>query len=208
LDANHNGMIDPDEASDPAAKGMLDRIFSRLGKEAHYPMAIQEIVQGYEAAIRAGGSGSARPGGPPAAMAATPPPGPGFGPPPASGGTAPSSPSGTAVASQGLASSPAASPAEAKPTPKKPSRFLRGPERLPKGLPDWFLAIDVHGEGQITMAQYCSADNWSPDVVERFNHYDLNHDGIITAAECLKVEKGAQAGAKDGPLSRAEPKVE
>ena len=72
MDTNHNGMIDPDEASDGMAKGMLDRIFSRMGKEPHYPMAISEILQGYEAYYRARGntsgggpnSGGSPPGGP------------------------------------------------------------------------------------------------------------------------------------------------
>jgi hypothetical protein len=42
-------------------------------------------------------------------------------------------------------------------------------------------------DGQITMAEF--ADHWTPDTVAEFEKYDLNHDGIITAAECLKAEK-------------------
>jgi len=57
---------------------------------------------------------------------------------------------------------------------------------LPKGLPDWFLEKNV--DGQITMADF--ATTWTPEKVAEFARYDLNHDGIITAAECLKVEKG------------------
>ena len=64
---------------------------------------------------------------------------------------------------------------------------------MPKGLPDWFLEKDANGDGQITMAEY--TDNWTPEKVAEFARYDLNHDGIITAAECLKVEKAA-AGSK------------
>ncbi len=92
IDANGNGMIDPDEANDPNAKNMLDRIFGRMGKEQHYPMAISEILQGYEAYYRARGSnggGSTSPGGSPPSGTApaagwTSPPGMGFGPPAAS----------------------------------------------------------------------------------------------------------------------------
>jgi hypothetical protein len=75
---------------------------------------------------------------------------------------------------------------DAKPAVKKPSRFLSAKERLPKGLPDWFLEKEV--DGQVTMAQY--ATNWDSDTLERFSKYDLNGDGIITADECLKVVKG------------------
>ncbi len=175
LDTNGNGMIDPEEASDPSAKGMLDRIFSRIGKEPHYPIAIKEITQGYEAFYRSGGS-SSTPGTPSASS-------------PTGTKLAGASPSGAATPAQGSASSPAASStADAKSTPRKPSRFPTARERLPKGLPDWFLRLDVNGEGQITMSQYVTKG--TQDEVEEFARYDLNHDGIITAAECLKVEKG------------------
>jgi len=76
------------------------------------------------------------------------------------------------------------SPDAAKPRPK---RFLTARERLPSGLPDWFLRA-ADDDGQITMSGY--AANFPPeDVVAQFSKYDLNQDGIITAAECLKVEK-------------------
>lgn len=232
IDANGNGVIDPDEASDPQAKNMLDRIFSRMGKEQHYPMAISEIMQGYEAYYRSRGSagGSPNPAGsqPGSSTSAGPvsPPGMGFGSPatPASGGSSsnssPSRPAvspaasiaptmltpsaGLVVPSPASASSPAAtstaapslaapSTTDTKPAPRKPVRFLTSRERLPKGLPDWFLEKDVDGTGQITMAQFSTS--WTPEKLAEFNRYDLNHDGIITAAECLKVEK-AQAGSK------------
>jgi Ca2+-binding EF-hand superfamily protein len=63
---------------------------------------------------------------------------------------------------------------------------------LPKGLPDWFME-KVDGDGQVTMAEFTTA--WTPEKLAEFNRYDLNHDGIITAEECLKVEK-AKAGQK------------
>ena len=59
--------------------------------------------------------------------------------------------------------------------------------RQPKGLPDWFLAKE-DADGQITMAEY--TERWTPDALAEFQKYDLNHDGIITAAEVLKVQKG------------------
>jgi len=222
LDANGNGMIDPDEASDAQAKNMLDRIFSRMGKEPHYPMAIGEIMQGYETYYRSrgntSGSGSSSPPGSspsglPLAAGLTSPPGMGFGSPatPASSGsssnvsaskpvvptvsgaavansTTSSLTTGQEVSSPGSAASLAApTAADVKPTPRKLGRFLTAHERLPKGLPDWFLEKDVDGDGQITMAEFTT--NWTPDKVAEFARYDLNHDGIITSAECLKVEK-------------------
>ena len=42
------------------------------------------------------------------------------------------------------------------------------------------------------MAEF--ATEWTPALVAEFNRYDLNHDGIITAAECLKVEGSASQG--------------
>lgn len=240
-DTNHNGMIDPDEAADPQAKFMLDRIFSRMGKEQRYPMAISEILQSYEAwyRTRAAGGGTPSPGSPPPsgsppAAGLVSPPGMGFGSPttPASGSAATISPRPAATTSlsaapvspavvspaagQSMASpvsagaptpattSPAvASPAttspaaassssDAKPALRKPGRFLTARERLPKGLPDWFLEKDVNGDGQITMAEF--TDNWTPEKLAEFAKYDLNHDGIITAAECLKVEKAKASG--------------
>ena len=220
LDANHNGMIDANEASDPNAKGMLDRIFGRIGKEPHYPISISEITQGYEAYYRSRGSqgggvppspSSAPQGSASPSVSWTSPPGMGFGTPasPPSGSAfsiRPAAPSyfsppaanvatvppvGVGGPAQGSAAPPTPSAADAKSVPRKPAHFPTSRERLPKGLPDWFLEKDVNGEGQITMAAFTT--NWTPAEVERFNKYDLNHDGIITAAECLKVEKASSS---------------
>jgi hypothetical protein len=86
-------------------------------------------------------------------------------------------------------SAPAASDPSAdspKRTGPKSGRFLAPHERLPKELPEWFREKDANGDGQVDMAEY--AAEWTADLVEQFNRYDLNHDGIITAAECLKAE--------------------
>ena len=222
-DTNHNGMIDPDEAGDGMAKGYLDRIFSRMGREPHYPEAVSEILRGYESYYRtrgsSTGSGSSTSGSSPAAMGWTSPPGMGFGstaPSPSVGSpsltslgrpivsSVPSSrltvtpPFVQAMPSQPVVVPPAGalppvaspitpSPPDTKPAPRKPARFLTARERLPKGLPDWFLEKDINGDGQVTMAEF--TDNWTPEKVAEFARYDLNHDGIITAAECLKVER-------------------
>jgi len=70
---------------------------------------------------------------------------------------------------------------------RKPGRFLTAKERLPQGLPEWFMHKDADADGQITMAEFAS--EWSRERATEFDRYDLNHDGIITAAECLKSEK-------------------
>lgn len=68
---------------------------------------------------------------------------------------------------------------------RKSYRFLTAQERLPKGLPDWFIRKDVNGDGQVSMAEYASV--WSEAMVEEFKRYDLNNDGIITPAEVMAV---------------------
>lgn len=53
LDTNHNGMIDADEVKEgQAKKASLNRMFSRIGKEPHYPVAIDELKREYEAYYR------------------------------------------------------------------------------------------------------------------------------------------------------------
>lgn len=77
---------------------------------------------------------------------------------------------------------------------RKSGRFLLPRERLPKGLPDWFLRKDVDGDGQVSMAEYAS--DWNPAATAEFDRYDLNHDGVVTAAECLKAEKRAAVSSR------------
>jgi hypothetical protein len=71
-------------------------------------------------------------------------------------------------------------------TSKRSYRFLSPQERLPRGLPDWFLRKDTDGDGQVTMAEY-SRGGWSDSMAEEFAKYDRNGDGIITPEECLKA---------------------
>ena len=80
------------------------------------------------------------------------------------------------------------------------SRSLTLRERLPKGLPDWFYMKDLDGDGQITMAEFTT--EWTPDKLARFERYDLNHDGVITAEECLEVEKTLPAAPVAMPRNR------
>ena len=228
MDLNHNGIIDPEEAADPRAKALLEKMFGRIGIPPRYPIAVSELLRGYENYYRTRGttpSGgptgpSSVPGGLSSTMGFISPPSMGFGgpttsvsyssfssPPMGKPVTVPLSapptrsasptlvpPPKTTVAAPVPSPSPLAPPTvEAKPVPRKPARFLTPRERLPNGLPDWFLEKDVNGDGQVTMAEFTA--NWTPDKVAEFARYDLNHDGIITAAECLKVERG-RAGSR------------
>jgi Ca2+-binding EF-hand superfamily protein len=114
--------------------------------------------------------------------------------------TASASSSTSVPAKVGDASSESASttsdplPDSAKRSGPKSGRFLTPKERLANKLPEWFLEKDVDGDGQVSMAEF--TDHWTPDLLAEFNRYDLNHDGIITAAECLKATEGPHRRSK------------
>ena len=104
-------------------------------------------------------------------------------------------PSGRAVPSQGSSLVAAASIADGyQAAPRKPSRFLTARSDCPKDCPigSWKKTSMARGKSPWRS----TPTNWTPEKVAEFARYDLNHDGIITAAECLKVEK-----AKTGPSS-------
>jgi hypothetical protein len=67
-------------------------------------------------------------------------------------------------------------------------RFRRPHEKLPEGLPDWFVQRDKDEDGQIGMAEFASI--WNDAVVAEFFRYDLDGDGIITPRECLDALAG------------------
>ena len=70
----------------------------------------------------------------------------------------------------------------------KTYRIAPADERLAKkGLPNWFLDKDDDGDGQVAMAEY--GESWTDSSLADFAKYDLNSDGVITPAECLRVGK-------------------
>jgi len=86
----------------------------------------------------------------------------------------------------------------APPSSKKSYRLRTSAERLAelKELPPWFGSLDADANGQIEMSEFASS--WSDSVVADFSQFDLNHDGIVTPAECLKATEG---GAVRGSAS-------
>jgi hypothetical protein len=79
---------------------------------------------------------------------------------------------------------------------RKSYRFLPPQERLPQGLPSWFMERDRNHDGQVSMAEYASS--WSDGAAGEFAGYDINGDGVLTPQECLKVG-GAETKGGEGP---------
>jgi len=74
-------------------------------------------------------------------------------------------------------------------------RFLTPHERLPQGIPSWFINTDGNLDGQVAMGEY--TDKWSEGVLKEYYQFDSNRDGIITPFECI--------GATDQGVVRSTP---
>ncbi len=68
-------------------------------------------------------------------------------------------------------------------SPTDSKRFVTPKSRL-AGLPEWFLARDANGDGQLTVAEY--APNSEKSALADFARYDRNNDGVLTPEECPK----------------------
>jgi hypothetical protein len=193
LDTNSNGIIEQDEADKGGGVYIEMRVFRPANVTPHYPISINDLLQiaGGQAPSGAGSAAGDGPSPSPVPAASVPAASSAAAAPISSGGTAsggaptaaPASSTPTPPAAPSTASS---SPTVAKPAVRSSGKWHTAKELLPKGLPDWFLA-KADADGQIMMAEY--TDRWTPEAVAQFEKYDLNHDGIITAAEVLKVEK-------------------
>lgn len=62
-----------------------------------------------------------------------------------------------------------------------------GNPKRPAGLPEWFIRKDEDGDNQVSMKEF--ATKWTDDVIEDFNRFDTNGDGLITTRECLAAVK-------------------
>jgi hypothetical protein len=188
FDANGNGIIEQDEADKGGGVYIEMRVFRPANIQPHYPIAINDLLQ-IAGGQAPSGSGSISPPAPASTTAAPTQPSAPAAAPSSSGGTA-SAPAVAATPSTSttpVAGTPtSSSPIEAKPPTNRSGKWRNAQQLLPKGLPDWFLK-KADADGQITMAEY--TDRWTPEALAEFQKYDLNHDGIITAAEVLKAEK-------------------
>jgi hypothetical protein len=71
---------------------------------------------------------------------------------------------------------------------RRETKFYVPRSRLPDGLPDWFLARDLDGDAQLTFSEFSASG--SPSDLEEFRRFDRNGDGVVTAAECVRVLQG------------------
>lgn len=67
---------------------------------------------------------------------------------------------------------------------RKSFRFKTAHERLPTGIPAWFLEKDANTDGQVMMSEWTSS--WSEEKARAFAEKDINGDGVITPKEALK----------------------
>ena len=74
-------------------------------------------------------------------------------------------------------------------------RFLMAHERLPKGLPNWFVDRDTDLDGQVSMKEF--AQDWTDSVAYEYLKYDTNNDGMITPKECLPLADGGESETAD-----------
>jgi hypothetical protein len=95
-------------------------------------------------------------------------------------------PDGTAGRRAPATADTAAEASPNTPTARMMRRFFVSASQLPMGVAGWFLDDDFNGDGQVTMAEFSA--NWTDVEAERFATWDLNRDGVITAAECASAE--------------------
>ncbi len=68
-------------------------------------------------------------------------------------------------------------------------REFSAPRHLLQGLPVWFLARDLNGDGQLTLREF--APGLSVDATAFFGKLDRNSDGLLTPEEVREyLEKG------------------
>ena len=177
-DKNHNGVLDPEEWSQmrgdwKSADLNGDGKLTVDEITAHLMGYSQRRSQPQPPAPSAASSGS------PATTASS---------------TASTASASTATANSGVTTNSGRPAGDGR----KAYRFRTPTERLPSGLPDWFL--QKQHDGQVTMADFSST--WNDTVAAEFATYDRNNDGVITAEECLQAEKlKAQSASASAPQS-------
>jgi len=91
-----------------------------------------------------------------------------------------------------------------QPSARRPAKkFHVSPSRLPPGLPEWFLARDADGDGQLDFAEFApQGGQWA---MEQFRRYDLNDDGLITPQEVIAGTKHPSGSQQGGPKHAQQP---
>lgn len=80
---------------------------------------------------------------------------------------------------------------------RRDQKFYVPPKRLPEGLPEWFHLKDKDGDGQLTASEF--SETGVAAEMSEFSSYDANHDGVVTAKECVsKGSKKSSSTAQDG----------
>jgi Ca2+-binding EF-hand superfamily protein len=74
-----------------------------------------------------------------------------------------------------------ATPGDDKKPARRTYRFTPAREKLASDLPSWFKSQDKNGDGQVSMSEY--SRSWSKSTVAKFQGYDSDKDGIVTARE-------------------------
>lgn len=82
-------------------------------------------------------------------------------------------------------------------------RFISALDRLPKDARSWVEKYDDNTDGQVAMSEF--SRTWTDSKVREFEQYDLNGDGIVTAAEYLgsKSSDRSEDRADDRPSRRS-----
>ncbi len=78
-------------------------------------------------------------------------------------------------------------------------RDLRYFAPLADGTPGWFVERDADGDAQLTLSEF--SPRLRTTEVAEFKRYDLNGDGLLTAAELLRA--GSKSGATTTPSAPA-----
>jgi len=91
-----------------------------------------------------------------------------------------------------------------QPSARYPAKkFHVSPSRLPPGLPEWFLARDADGDGQLDLAEFApQGGQWA---MEQFRRYDLNNDGLITPQEAVAGAKQSSGSQQGSPKHAQQP---
>jgi len=74
--------------------------------------------------------------------------------------------------------------------------FFVPAERLPQGLPPWFLAADANGDAQLDLAEFLTAGQAGAATFEKL---DVNRDGLLTAREWVASRKNEKASPDSQP---------